>query len=758
MVKKWYTFKVMNYLEELNDKQYEAVSAKDKYLRIIAGAGSGKTRVLTYRISYLIDVMHVRPSEILAITFTNKVAKEMKERTLNLLPDFNLDGLTISTFHSWCARFLRSEIQVLGFPRNYIIYDDDDQLRLIKEIGVRLGFKKSDEMNKSALNFISRQKTIGNLPSDVIKGSFKDSKVETILMDYFRLYEQAKNEAYALDFDDLLIYTLKILKDFPEICDKYSRRYHDILIDEFQDTNDLQFKLLTKLVGPYTNLYVVGDPDQTIYTWRGANQKIILDIDKIYTPMRSIVLNENYRSTNEILKVANKLISNNKERVPKDLFTNKTGGKKVSLKCLDNSILEANFVASTIDKIVEDNKAEYKDIAVLYRSSYLSLKIENALTTRRIPYNVYGGLKFYSRKEIKDCLAYFRLLINPKDDVSFDRIINVPKRGFGEKTIGIIKLEAMNNNLSCLEYVEHIDEYSSELKEKTISTLRKLAKQIADTRAKIIDNQEAYSEVLDGFLKDIGYYEYLSSLEDEDSALENVKALIDDIRNYLKAHEDSTFDEYLQNVTLLTSQDDIDSSNKVSLMTVHTAKGLEYDYVFVIGLSEGVFPNQRAINERSNTGLEEERRLAYVAFTRAKKELYLTLNRDYNYTSKCSNIPSQFLKEAGIELPGLNVDSIGLSSNSESRNIYRYDFGKFKTGSGLVIEKEKPRIQTSSNFMDLNTGNNIKWKVGDTAIHKTFGEGKVTNVENDIITVDFYDFGTKKLLGSHKSLSKKGED
>lgn len=746
----------MNYLNELNEKQYEAVTANDRYLRIIAGAGSGKTRVLTYRISYLIDVMHVYPSEILAITFTNKVAKEMKERTINLLPDFNLDGLTISTFHSWCARFLRSEIGVLGFSRNYIIYDDDDQLRLIKEIGVGLGFKKGDDINKSALNFISKQKTMGHLPSDVVKGNMKDEKTENILIQYFTLYEKAKNEANALDFDDLLIYALKILTDFPEVREKYSRKYQDILIDEFQDTNDLQFKLLTKLIGPYTNLYVVGDPDQTIYTWRGANQKIILDIDKIYTPMRSIILNENYRSTNEILKVANKLISHNRERVAKDLFTNKVGGKVVSLKVLDSSILEANYVASTIDSILEKNKdASYKNIAILYRSSFLSLKIENALTMRRIPYNVYGGLKFYSRKEIKDCLAYFRLIINPKDDVSFDRIINVPKRGFGDKTISIIKSEAIKYNLKCCEYIEHIDDYESELKEKIKEVLRKLGSQIVSTRKKIIDNQEAYSEVLDQFLKDIGYYDFLSMQEDDDSAFDNVKALIDDVRNYLKGHEESTFDEYLQNVTLLTSQDDMDGSDKVSLMTVHTAKGLEYDYVFVIGLNEGVFPNQRALNERNNEGLEEERRLAYVAFTRAKKELYLTLNRDYNHSLATSNIPSQFLKEAGIQLPSFNPDRIGLTS--DSRNIYRYNFDKFNTGSGLSISQEKPRMKTGLNFTDLNAGNNIKWKVGDIAVHKTFGEGVVKKVEDTIITVDFYDFGEKKLLGSHKSLSKKGD-
>lgn len=740
----------MNYVNELNEKQYEAVTAEDRFLRIIAGAGSGKTRVLTYRIAYLIERMYVRPSSILAITFTNKVAKEMKERTLSLLPGYDLNGLIISTFHSWCARFLRSEIEVLGFPRNYIIYDDDDQMRLIKEIGARRGYKKGDEKNKAAFNFISKQKTLGKLPSDLVKSNYKGNE-EKEFIEYFQEYEKAKNDAKALDFDDLLIYALKILKNFPEVRYKYQSRYHDILVDEFQDTNDLQFELLSCLVGPDTNIYVVGDPDQTIYTWRGANQKIILDIDKIYQPMRSIVLNQNYRSTTEILSAANKLINNNIERLPKDLFTDNKGGKPVTLKPLESAVNEANYIATTIESIIAKNSGvSYKDFAILYRSSYLSLKIENALTMKRLPYNVYGGLKFYSRKEIKDCLAYFRLIMTSKDNVSFDRIINVPRRGFGDKTIETIKREAESHSLACLDYLESLDLFESELKEKTKDKLRELVKFILDARNKIKLNEEAYSEVLDQFLTDIGYYDYLDSQEDNESSLENVKALIEDVRTYLKTHEDSSFDEYLQNITLLTSQDDIDGSDKISLMTVHTAKGLEYNYVFVLGLNEGVFPNQRAVLERAKTGLEEERRLAYVAFTRAKKELYLTYNKDYSYVTQAGGIPSRFIKEAGIEIPSFNINSFGRQSNE--RNIYRYDFDKYKTGSGIV----KSSTKTNSNsFVDVNQGNNIEWSVGDAAIHKAFGIGKVLHVENGIITVDFVDFGTKKLLGSHKSLSKK---
>lgn len=743
----------MDYINLLNDRQYEAVSASDKYLRIIAGAGSGKTRVLTYRIAYLIEQFNVGPNKILAITFTNKVAKEMKERTLSLLPDYDLTGLTISTFHSWCARFLRSEIQILGFPKNYVIYDDDDQTRLIKEIGTKYGYKKGDSINKQALSYISKFKSAGQLPSDINKNS---KNYNETFYNYFVDYEKAKNEAKALDFDDLLIYTVKILEQFEDVRERYRYRYHDILIDEFQDTNDLQFKLLSFLVGKNTNLYVVGDPDQTIYTWRGANQRLILEMDKIFVPLRSIVMDQNYRSTSQILNVANKLIANNKMRLPKDLFTENNGGKPVTLKNLDSGLLEAQYVATTIEEIMKRNPdVSYKDFAILYRSSYLSLKIENALVTRRIPYNVYGGLKFYSRKEIKDCLAYFRLMINPLDNISFDRIINVPKRGLGEKSIETLKEEANKYNLSLLNYVYEIYEHESDLKESVKTKLIDVANKIKDCSRKLQTNDEAYSEILDDFLTDIGYIEYLSDLDDDDNALDNVNALIDDVRTYLKNHQDSTFDEYLQNVTLLTSQDDMDNSNKVSLMTVHTAKGLEFDYVFCIGLNDGVFPNARATNERTSEGLEEERRLAYVAFTRAKKELYITLNKDYSYANGTNNIPSRFIQESGLELPKFGFGFAEGNSYRDGNRLYKVDIDKYSSGSG--IKKNNSRERNTQKFTSVNAGNNITWKVGDTAIHKVFGLGTVTEVKGDIITVNFLDFGAKKLLGSHQALSKKGD-
>ena len=742
----------MDYKNELNKNQYEAVSSNEQYLRIIAGAGSGKTRVLTYRIAYLIDVFKVRPYEIVAITFTNKVAKEMRERTASLLPDFNLAGLSISTFHSFCARFLRVEAENLGIPRNYTIYDDDDTSRLIKMIGVDKGYKKTDEIVTLAINYIGSKKMQGLLPSEV-KLKLNGNPREKTLLEFFKGYEYRKNEAGALDFDDLLIYTIKILREFPEVRARYTGKIKHILVDEFQDTNDVQFELLKLLTDKETCVYVVGDPDQTIYTWRGANQKIILEIDKFFSPMKTIILNENYRSTTKILDASNKLIAFNKERVKKDLFTNNKDGEDITLKSLDSSIAEANFIANTILELKEKNKDfKYKDVAVLYRSSYLSLKIENAFTTRGIPYQVYGGLKFYSRKEIKDALAYFHILFNDKDDVSFLRIINFPRRGFGDKSIDKLRSEASSLNKGMLEYLRMIKHLRTELKPSLINAMEDLIEKLDETKKKLNLNLEAYSEVLDQFLKNIGFYKAIQDTEEDDDKLENVHALIDDIRNYLKEHPESNFEEYLQNITLMTSQDEIKGDDNVSLMTVHTAKGLEFNYVFVIGLNDGVFPNQRAINERDKDGLEEERRLAYVAFTRAKKKLYVTLNRDYSYVNSSTNVPSRFIKEAGLQIPsfsymGVNLDS---SQNNSSNNLYFYDSKKNNEGTGIFKKATRPM----KGFTELNLGNGLNWKVGDTCKHSIFGVGKVTKVDGDIINVVFDDFGLKVLLGTHKALSK----
>ena len=463
----------MDYRTLLNEQQYKAVSTDSQYVRVVAGAGSGKTRTLTYRISYLIGEKGFRPSSILAITFTNKAASEMKQRAISLVPQAKTT-LSISTFHSFCARFLRQEIDLLGFSNDFQIIDDEDQLQMIKDIAVANGFKKKDPIVKYALNFISHQKCIGNYPEDVSLNSHCLDEDKTSLK-FYSIYEDQKDLMGKLDFDDLLLKTIQVLSSSKSTRDKWRNKYSNILIDEFQDTNDIQFKLVKLLMGEHTNLYVVGDPDQTIYTWRGANQNIILQFESTFRNAETIILNENYRSTQNILNAANKLISFNKKRVPKDLFTSNIKGDKVEFVSSISREAEARNVAHKIEIYSRlDPNFSYKDVAILYRAAYLTLPIEKEFMQRRLPYVIYGGIKFFQRKEIKDILAYFNLIYNKKDDLSFKRIINVPKRDIGEKTISVLEAEKQQAGLSFFEYIERIKEVDTELRTKNILALTNL--------------------------------------------------------------------------------------------------------------------------------------------------------------------------------------------------------------------------------------------------------------------------------------------
>lgn len=732
----------MNFKEELNEKQYEAVIDNSQYLRIIAGAGSGKTRVLTYRIAYLIKELNVNPFKILAITFTNKVAKEMKNRALSLIQGDTPINLNIFTFHGFCSRFLRAEINRLDISKNFLIIDDDDQEKLFKNCAQELNLKRTDALIEASKKFIAFQKTNGRLPSDCKIDTTKPEQVKCL--EFFKLYEKKKASMIALDFDDLLIYTIKILSTFSDVREKYIHRFSHILIDEFQDTNNVQFRLLRLLSGENTSIYVVGDPDQTIYTWRGAEQRIILDIDKYYSPMKTIILNRNYRSNKFILEHANNLIAFNKERIKKDLYTEKTGGEDIVIRSFFDNQAEGNFVVEKIHSLMNLHpELKYSDFCVLYRSSYLSLSVEKCLARNNIPYRVYGGLKFYSRKEIKDALAYFRIIVNTKDDVSFERIINVPRRKIGDKSIDILKNEAKSHELSMIQYVEKIDEFESELKPSVINSILELLNKCNNVRNDISTNYKDCSSILLEFLKDIGYIDYLSSLEEEDDndRVANVMALLDDVASYFKEFPEGKFIDYLNNISLLSGQDDINGGDTVSLMTVHTAKGLEFDTVFVISLAQFVFPNNRAIEERSN-GLEEERRLCYVAFTRAQNRLFVSYNRSYNYTSGTSNIPSQFVEESKLKPYEKPVSQF--FNNSK---LYSYSNN---------ADKKRDVIDVNKNVVNLAaTPNNIVWNVGDKLKHDVFGTGVVLDVlNNGQIIVNFDDFGEKKLIGNHFKLHK----
>ena len=737
----------MNYQNDLNENQYNAVTCEAQHVRIIAGAGSGKTRVLTYRISYLISELGVEPWKILAITFTNKVANEMKNRVVKMIPEAMQD-LTIRTFHSFAAYFLRREISILGFPASFTILDEEDQTKLVKDIAAEMGFKRGDKIVGNTLAYIGKQKLLEKYPDDIniIKPAFEDEK--TCLEIYTR-YEEEKYKNYALDFDDLLLLTNRILGDYPDIRTKWQNRIDHILVDEFQDTNDVEYKMINYLKKPSASLYVVGDPDQTIYTWRGANQNIILDLNKRYYDMITIVLDRNYRSTQAILNSANKLIAHNKLRVTKNLYTRENMGDKVNVHSSPSGRLEADYVAREISKLKQFGGFEYKDIALLYRSNYITMDFEAALTRYQIPYKIYGGTKFYQRREIKDVLSYFHLITNVKDDISFSRIINVPRRGVGDTSEQLIKEEAAAQNKSLYEFIRDVNPKESSVSTKILNSLKTMVTCIEIARSEIEKNEEVFSKILEDMIWSIGYQEYLQKEDDGDDRIENVRALFEDIRHFLKTNPESTFDEYLQNIALLSSQDEVVDGDYVTLMTVHTAKGLEYPVIFVVRFNQGVFPNMRAVTESGYLGMEEERRLAYVAMTRAKLKLYLTLAADYSYVLQGNLTPSQFLKESGNEVLVTRDNNIFRSNKPNRPREFHFD-----DGDNLSFEKDETPIK--QDFDDVR--NDVEsWHVGDIVIHKKLGRGVVIALEgDDIIKVNFDNEGIKSILGSHPSVSKGG--
>ena len=764
----------MDYSTLLNPQQLAAVTTKSQHVRIIAGAGSGKTRVLTYRISYLIGEMGVDPRRILAIAFTNKVAAEMKERAAKLVPEYG-DLLSVSTFHAFCARFLRIEASAIGYPRNFTIYDEDDQSSLVKDICVDMGYRKGDDIVKASLHYIRSKKMQGKYPEDIVPNKLRPIESESECIEIFKRYEERKYANIALDFDDLLLKTIFILENFPNIREKWMYRYDHILVDEFQDTNDVQYRLMQLLLKPDTCVYVVGDPDQTIYTWRGANQNIMLNLQDQYSDLETVILNQNYRSTDVILGAANKLIDHNKKRIKKDLFTNTTNGAKIDTYKAMSAEAEAQWVGEKIEAIARENGGDYTKIAVLYRSSYVTRPFESEFAARGIQYRIFGGLRFYQRMEVKDVLAYFRLIVNPKDDVSFDRIYNTPKRGIGEASLSTLKKEAAEAGLSEYEYIQNLDANASNLPTRVINALSILVTKMEKCKADLADNYETYSSTLKKFIEDIDYFKFIAEQQEVDEdRVGNVNALFDDINHFISRNPESTFEEYLQNVSLLTSQDDMNGGNYVSLMTIHVAKGLEFDNVFVICMNQGAFPSMRAMMETGRDGEEEERRLAYVALTRAKKKLFMSCNTSYSYVTDSRSEPSIFFEESGMSFPASQDARIWGSSYGTGRNnSYGGGYGRGSSSPWKSIKK--PNTSSSSFFSDGDaispfeepkpkekkverpeTNGITDWKVGDIAIHEKFGEGVVKAIINGtIIVVEFAEHGKKTLLSNHPLLSRK---
>lgn len=756
----------MDYKSKLNDRQFEAVSSSSQYLRIIAGAGSGKTRVLTYRIAYLISECGMDPDSILAIAFTRKVANEMNERAAKIVKEVtgSTPRLHISTFHALCAEFLRIEHRAIGYPIGYTIYDEKDQEKLIKTCAADLGYKKGDAIVKDVVKFIRNKKARGIYP-DAIGKSMNSS--DEVAVKIFKTYEERKTDCFALDFDDLMLKTIEVLENDPSIRERWCHRYEHILIDEFQDTNDIQFKLLKLLTNPGTSLTVVGDPDQTIYTWRGANQKLIMRFSDSFPNAETVVLDENYRSTKNILDAANKLIAHNKNREPKNLFTSGERGEPIETFCGYNAYKEADWVAKRIVGIADRHRNEcgdpdYSEIAILYRSAYLTRPFEEAMKDRGIQYRIFGGVRFYERAEVKDLLAYFNLLVNPLDNVAFERIVNVPRRKIGDASVERLRTEALKQKMSEYEYVSRIDEFmdSTEVPTRALASLKMLVDSMERTKSRLTDNLEAYSGILMDFVKEIGYFDYVKEQEEADEdRVGNVNALFDDITHFINNHPDADFSEYLHNVSVLSSQDDLNDGNYVSFMTIHVAKGLEFPYVFIIGMNDGSFPSSRSLAETDRDGEEEERRLAYVAMTRAKKKLFCSCNNGYSYTSDGRATPSPYFKEAGLFVKesdfydnSANGKGYGFSQKPKKRNDdWTFwnddDYDPFESQTPKETPKPAKVVETSNGITD--------WMIGEECIHDKFGKGKIIQkIGDNIVMVDFETEGKKTLMANHPMLKR----
>lgn len=700
----------------LNENQKAAVLAEDQYIRIIAGAGSGKTRVLTMRIAHLIQDLQVYPNKILAITFTNKAANEMKQRIRNILHDENTTCF-ISTIHSLCVRILREDITSMNYPRNFTVLDADDQKSIIKEAYRELNVDKNKFSINSLLDYISNNKSayISVDRAFELAGAFSGEKTKA---EVFKFYEERLHQLYALDFDDLLLWTVKMFKKYPEILDKWMQRFHYIHVDEFQDVDHVQYELVRLLTGTVNNLCVVGDPDQTIYTWRGADVNIIMNFTNDFKGCRTIILNQNYRSTKNILDGANSVIKNNRNRVKKDLFTNQKAADKIMHYSAPAEEYEASWVANRI-ALLHKEDIPYRHIAILYRNNYLSRAIEKGLLDHRIPYVIFGGIKFYERQEIKDALSYMRM-ITTQDDLAFKRIINVPKRGIGNKTIEQIIDKAKEARTSMYEICKS-ERFLSGKNQKTIDDFVTM---IEKWRAKAEELEVA--KILEMILEDTGYRKMLED-EQETDRIENLKELINDMQSFMHEYPESTLDEYLQLVTLYGEKEEKIDDQYVSLMTIHAAKGLEFDYVFVIGMSDGIFPSERSMKEGA-AGVEEERRLAYVAYTRAKKQLYLTECSGFSYVLSKPRVTSRFIEEVDPE----NIEHLNKPKKQEV----------------LVSDAQEKMVKVVK-------VNQQSYKKGDKVNHAMFGDGIIVKVNGNILEVAFaFPHGIKKIVANHPSLKK----
>jgi DNA helicase-2/ATP-dependent DNA helicase PcrA len=719
----------IDFLKSLNQSQKEAVDYCSGPLLILAGAGSGKTRVLTYRIAYLIGVRKIKPHKILAVTFTNKAAGEMKERVEGLLGKASV-GVWVSTFHSWCARTLRREAHLLGYSRNFSIYDQDDQRSVIKKCMEEL------EISPKKLSPDAIGNRISSAKDKLLKWQDLSSQAE----DYFeenvakiyRIYQGKLEQANAFDFDDLIMKTVELLRERPQVLERYQNRFEHILVDEYQDTNHAQYVLVNLLASKNKNICVVGDEDQSIYGWRGADINNILDFEKDYPDAKVIKLEQNYRSTQVILSAAGAVVRNNQSRKGKTLYTRLEGGERVRLFVLENEHQEAEALVNQIQSLVQQDDYSLSDFVILYRTNAQSRVLEQKLRDYGTPYVIVGGLRFYERKEVKDILAYLKVLANPKDDLSLKRIINVPTRGIGAQTVAKIDRFRLQNKISLLEAIKKadlIDGLSPRFK-KSIGSFARLLDEFGTLKGKLPPD-----ELAERIAERTGYLDELKKERtvEAENRIENVKELINAISEFQERSEQPTLEGFLEEVSLITDIDLWDErKDAVTLMTLHAAKGLEFRTVFIAGLEEGLFPLSRSLESPSE--LEEERRLFYVGMTRAKERLFISYALNRRRFADMMNLKSRFLDEIPEEL--LEVEDY---TYHRKESFERMDLDR--------VESFLPQAGTDYDSM---------LKVGTQVIHSHWGEGKIVHREgageNLTLIVVFRGGIRKKLLAKYADL------
>lgn len=770
------------YFSRMNEMQQEAVFTVNGPVLVLAGAGSGKTTVIVNRIANLINFGNafydesrngndddiaflkdyaqgktddfetlreicacdpVRPWNILAITFTNKAAGELKERLSAMLGE-EANNIAAATFHSACVRILRSEIENIGFGKDFTIYDSDDSRRMIKNVMNELDVSEKQFAPKTVLAEISFAKDKMIAPEQLLEDAGSDYR-KKVIAKLYKLYMERMHDANALDFDDILCKTVELFEKFPEILEKYRGRYKYIMVDEYQDTNHVQFKLVSQLSGGHRNLCVVGDDDQSIYKFRGANIENILGFEDKFKGAKVIRLEQNYRSTQTVLDAANSVISHNTGRKEKSLWTAGENGEKVLwFKAIDEND-EAEFIA---EKIKEDYKKHgtYRRNAVLYRMNAQSNNIERMLVKADIPYKVYGGMRFYDRKEIKDITSYLAFINNPYDMLRFRRIINEPKRGIGEATVAMIDDISRDLRISPYEVMRTCEDFAPLAKSKKATILRNAA----DLFGRLMEMADKLplDEFFDLMLDLTGYLEYLKTFDNAETKIENVQELRTAIVQYMNSSEEPTLGGFLEEIALYTEADSDDGSDDaVMLMTIHSAKGLEFENVFIIGLEDGIFPGSRSFDNEAD--MEEERRLAYVAITRAKKQLYVTSARKrmiFGQTQR--NVTSRFIREIGREL----INKI--DSAAEKRIEEDHD-NEVTEVQSLSLQQQLARDKRQAN---LSKSESAVYEIGERVRHSIFGDGTIISVKhmaNDaMLEIAFEKVGTKKIMANYAKLKK----